>query len=70
MNQQQFVQLAILAFALVVASFVVLGTSRLLLSYRTAQLLAAPIGLAGFGLVVYLFLRATGSALGVAPIEE
>ncbi|WP_255170724.1 hypothetical protein [Natrononativus amylolyticus] len=70
MNQQQFVQLAILAFCLVIASFVVLGTSRLLFGYRTAQLLAAPVGLLGFGLVVFLFLRATGAALGVAPIEE
>lgn len=70
MDQQGFVRLAIVAFTLVVASFVVLGLGRLVIPFRTAQLLASPIGLAGFGLVVYLFVRATLSAVGIWRIEE
>lgn len=70
MDQQGFVRLSILAFGIILLSFVVLGFGRLVLPYRTAQAVAAPIGLVGFVIVVYLFLRATGSALGIAPIEE
>lgn len=70
MNQQRFVRLALLAVGLAVGSFVVLGTSRLVADYRTAQLLAAPIGLAAFALLVYLFVRATLSAVGLWAIAE
>ncbi|MFC4987143.1 MULTISPECIES: hypothetical protein [Saliphagus] len=70
MDQQRFVRLALLAVGLAVASFVVLGTSRLLVPYRTAQLLAAPIGLTAFALLSYLFVRATLSAVGLRTIEE
>lgn len=69
MDRQGFVRLAMMSFALVVASFVVLGFSRLVVPFRTAQTLAAPIGIAGFVLVSYLFVRATLSALGVWRID-
>ncbi|WIV66740.1 hypothetical protein [Natrialbaceae archaeon AArc-T1-2] len=69
MDQQRFVRLALVAFGLVVASFVVLGFSRLVIPFRTAQTLAAPIGIVGFVLVSYLFVRAALSALGVWGIE-
>ncbi|WP_439026813.1 hypothetical protein [Haloarchaeobius sp. DT45] len=58
MNRDRFVTLSLVAFGLVVTSFVVLGVSRIFLGYRTAQLLSAPIGLVGFTLVVVLFLDA------------
>lgn len=70
MNQQRFVRLSLLAVGLAIASFVVLGTSRLVVSYRSAQLLAAPIGLAAFSLLSYLFVRATLSAVGLRTIKE
>ena len=70
MDRDGFVKLALLAFALVITSFFVLGFSRLVLPFRVAQTLAAPIGLLGFALVVFLFVRATLSVVGVWPIED
>ncbi|WP_435333241.1 hypothetical protein [Haloarchaeobius sp. TZWWS8] len=55
MNRDRYVVLSLVAFTLVVASFVVLGVSRIFLGYHTAQLLSAPLGLVAFGLVVVLF---------------
>ncbi|USZ72819.1 hypothetical protein [Natronosalvus halobius] len=71
MDQHDFVRLSLLAFGLVVLSFVVLGFSRIVLpSFQMAQTVAAPIGLVGFALAVFLFLRATAAAIGIVPIEE
>lgn len=69
MDQHGFVRLALVAFGLVILSFTILGFSRLVVPFRVAQTLAAPVGLVGFGLVVFLFLRATAAAIGLAPIE-
>ena len=69
MNQQGFVRLALLAFCLVVLSFVVLGTTRVVVGFRTAQLVAAPVGVTGFALLVYLFARATLAKAGLWAIE-
>ena len=57
-------------FGLILLSFVILGTSRIVLPYRTARLLAAPTTLLAFSLVCYLFVRATLSALGISRIDE
>lgn len=70
MDRSGFVRLAILAVGIVLASFVVLGFARLLVPYRTAQAIAAPIGLVGFALLVFLFVRATLAAVGVRPIDD
>lgn len=70
MDRNRFVSLALFAFGLVIASFFVLGFSRLVFSFRTAQLFAAPIGLAGFALTVYLFVRATLAQLGIWQITD
>ena len=70
MDQFAFVKLSLAAFTLVVLSFVVLGFGRLVVPFRTAQLFAAPIGIAGFLLVVYLTVRAALSMAGVWKIEE
>lgn len=70
MDRHGFVKLSLVAFALVIASFFVLGFSRLVLPFRIAQTLAAPIGFLGFALVVYLFVRATLSVAGLWPIED
>jgi hypothetical protein len=55
MDRNRFVWLSLVAFGCVFASFVTLGFGRLALGYRTAQVLAAPFGLAAFALVVFLF---------------
>lgn len=70
MDRSGFVRLAILAVGIVLASFVVLGFARLVVSYRTAQTVAAPIGLVGFVLLLFLFVRATLAAVGVRPIDD
>jgi hypothetical protein len=70
MHRNRFVSLALLAFGLILVSFVVLGVSRIVLPYRTARVLAAPTTVAAFLLVCYLFVRATLSVLGVSPITE
>lgn len=68
MNRDTFVALSLVAFALILGSFVALGFGRLVLPFRTAQLLAAPLGLLAFALGCYLLVRAVLSAVGVAPI--
>ena len=70
MHRNRFVFLALVAFGLILVSFVILGTSRIVLAYRTARLLAAPTTFAAFALVCYLFCRAVLSVLGVSLIEE
>lgn len=68
-DRNTFVSRSLLAFALVGASFVVLGFSRLLVSYRVARLLAAPLLFAGALLVVVLLARAVLHAVGVRKFE-
>jgi hypothetical protein len=66
----RFVRLSGLAFGLILAGFVVLGFSRIVLPYRTARLLAAPLFGAAALLVAYLFLRSVADKLGVWRIEK
>lgn len=70
MDRDGFVKLALIAFGLILASFVVLGFSRVVLPFHVAQVLSAPIGFVGFALVVYLFVRATLDAVGVWRIDR
>ncbi|PSP76012.1 hypothetical protein BRC86_02595 [Halobacteriales archaeon QS_3_64_16] len=70
MHKNRFISLALLAFGLILLSFVILGVSRIVLPYRVARVLAAPTTSAAFLLVCYLFVRATLSMLGVSPIDE
>ena len=69
MRQHTFVTLSLAAFALVVVSFVLLGFGRLVVSYRTAQLVAAPTTLVALVLVAYLLVRSVLSVLGVSRLE-
>ncbi|MDZ7730088.1 MAG: hypothetical protein U5K37_02500 [Natrialbaceae archaeon] len=52
MDQDGFVRLSLIALGIIVTSFFVLGFSRLVMPFRTAQLLAAPLGVTGFALLV------------------
>nr|WP_157502753.1 hypothetical protein [Halobacterium sp. CBA1126] len=58
-----------LLFALVAASFVVLGFSRLVLPYRVARLLAAPLLFAGAVLAVVLVAQALLVAVGAIELD-
>ncbi|MFB6269204.1 MAG: hypothetical protein ABEH83_04615 [Halobacterium sp.] len=69
MDRDTYVSRALLAFGLVAASFVVLGFSRLVLPYRTARLLAAPLLFAGAALVAVLVVQAVLAAVGVLEVE-
>ena len=70
MDRTGFVKLAAIAFALVIVSFVVRGLSRVFLEVEIANLLQAPFALVGFGLLVYLFVRATLDAVGIWEVEN
>jgi len=70
MNRTGYVKLSLLAFGLILVSFVILGFSRLVLPYRTARMLAAPTTLLAFVLVCYLLIRAMLSKLHISEIEK
>ncbi|MFP8954933.1 hypothetical protein ACLI4Z_18545 [Natrialbaceae archaeon A-arb3/5] len=70
MDRARFVELAVVAFVLVAVSFVVRGFGQLLVGRTIAELLQLPIVLVGFGLFVYLFVRATLDAVGLWKIER
>lgn len=69
MRHQTYGKLAVLAFGLILVSFVILGFSRIVIPYRTARLLAAPTTFLAALLVLYLFIRAILSWIGVSPVE-
>ncbi|WP_290815002.1 hypothetical protein [Halovivax sp.] len=69
MDQQGFVKLAIVAIGLVIFSFFVRGFGQLVVGRGVAENLQAPFALIGFGLVVYLFVRATLDYVGFWEIE-
>lgn len=70
MDRSTATLLGIATIALTVASFVVLGVSRLLVGYRTAVLLAAPLGTLAFTLASALFVLFVLAWVGVGPLAE
>lgn len=70
MDRARFLTLAVLAFALILVSFIILGVSRIVLPYRTAQLVAAPVAIIAAALVSYLFVWALLVWLGVRDIAD
>jgi len=68
-RRNAFVSRSILLFALVAASFVVLGFGRLVLPYRVARLLAAPLLFAGAVLAVVLVAQAALAAVGILDVD-
>lgn len=69
MRYQTYGKLAALAFGLILVSFVILGFSRIVIPYQIARLLAAPTMFLAAALVLYLFVRAILSWIGVSRIE-
>jgi hypothetical protein len=68
-RHQTYGKLAVLAFALILVSFVVLGTTRGFVGFRTASLLAAPTSLLAALLAVFLFVRGVLAWTGVAELD-
>ncbi len=69
MRQSTYVRLGLLAFGLILATFVVRGTTRLVIGDRTSMLLSLPLGLTALALVCLLFALAVLSVTGLRPIE-
>lgn len=69
MKKSRFVGLALVAFALVFASFVVRGTTRLVASYELAVALSAPILFAAAALLAALVALAALDVTGIRPLE-
>lgn len=70
MRQNTFVKLSALALGLVLLSFVIMGTTRLVVGVDTARLVSAPTMLTGGALLVFLTLRSVLAVSGVRPLEE
>jgi hypothetical protein len=70
MRRGTFVKLSVLAFGLVLVSFVVRGLSQFVVTATTAIWLSAPTMLAAAGLVVFLTLRSVLAVSGIRPLEE
>ncbi|MFC6753866.1 hypothetical protein [Halorubrum tibetense] len=69
MDRARFVQLALLAFGLVFASFVVRGTTRLLAPYELAVVLSAPLLFTAAALLAALVVLAFLDLVGLRPLE-
>jgi len=70
MHRDTFGKLALLAFGLILASFVLMGFSRIVVPFRVARLLAAPTITVGALLVAYLFVESVLVSVGVRELEE
>lgn len=70
MKQSTFVTLGLLAFGLILLTFVIRGTTRLILGDRVAALLSAPVGIAAGGLLLGLFVLAILAVTGIKPMDE
>ena len=70
MDRSGFVKLAVVGIGLVVLSFFVRGFGQLALGRDVAELMQAPFAIAGFCIVVYLFVRATLDAVGIWEVEN
>lgn len=68
MNRDRFVSLSLLAFAMVITGFITRGMSRIFVGPDIATLIAAPLLIGGFGLIVALTLLAGLARLGIGPL--
>ncbi len=69
MNRSRFIQLTLVAFGLVLVSFVVRGTTRLVAAYELAMVLSAPLLFAGAALIAGLVVLAALDVTGIRPME-
>lgn len=69
-NEHTIVKLGLLAGALAVGSFLILGTTRLVVGFDTAQTVAAPFFAGGFVLAVVVSALSVLAKLGVISVDE
>ncbi|MGZ0746401.1 hypothetical protein [Haloparvum sp. AD34] len=70
MNQSRFVQLAAVAFGLILLSFITRGVTRHLFDYTVAAYVSAPLFALATLLVVGLLLRGLLDVTGLVPLDE
>lgn len=70
MRRSTFVRLGLAAFLAILGTFVIRGSTRLIIGDRFSLLLATPLALLSLGLVVLLVILAVGDLSGVAPMED
>lgn len=69
MMRSRFVQVAILAFGVILLSFFTRGITRLVLGYDVAVLVSAPLFAVASLLVVGLLVRGVLDVTGLLPLE-
>lgn len=70
MLRENFVWLSILAFATILGGFIVRGAGRSLFGGQTGDLLAAPLIIGGFALIVILTLASILAYLGIGSLAD
>ncbi len=70
MHRSTAVVLGLAAFGLALTSFVVMGTTRLVIGPNRAMWLAAPFGLLAVTIAAGLFVRLSLAAAGLWPIAD
>lgn len=70
MRRSTFVKLGLLAFGAILGTFVIRGSTRLLIGDRLSLWLASPFALLSFALVVVLVLFAVADLSGIHPMED
>ena len=69
MDRDRFVTFALLAFGMIIVGFITRALSRLVVDAQTATLIAAPLILGGFGIVIALTVLSILAYLGVGPLS-
>lgn len=70
MLRENFVWLSILAFATILSGFIVRGAGRSLFGGQTGDLLAAPLIIGGFALIVILTIASVLAYLGIGSLAD
>lgn len=70
MRRSTFVSLGLAAFASILTTFVLRGTTRLVIGEQASLLLATPFALLSFVLLLALSVFAAGEITGVYPMED
>ncbi len=69
MHRDRFVTFALIAFGMIIVGFITRALSRLVVDTQTATLIAAPLILGGFGIVILLTCLSILAYLGVGPLK-
>lgn len=70
MKRSTFIRLGLGCFALVIATFIVRGLTRLVLGDRVSAVLSLPFGLVALGLLLALTAIALMDVIGVRRLED